>query len=341
MSEQIVVLDEGGMLGKIHDLPNQFEKAWTSLWTKDVDVNIKGVTNVIICGMGGSGISGLLLQELTREASTVPIHVWSDYSLPGWVNEDTLVIACSFSGDTEETLDAVKVAVEKKCRIAAITSGGKLAELSKIHNFPIVSVTYESSPRAAIGWLYGSLLTLMAKLELVGVKENNYFQALDELKKTVDKKIFPPKAEELAISLNNKIPLIFAHSPLASLAKRWVNQLNENSKTFAFAGVVPELCHNTIVGTEFAVPEKLMILYLESKYGFSRNNARHKILHKWFDKEHIPFVPLSVKSGSLLAEQWLLIYFGDLLSFYLAGVYGADPSPIEPIKFLKEELGKL
>jgi glucose/mannose-6-phosphate isomerase len=341
MSEQIVVLDESKMLAKINDLPDQFEKAWTNLWVKDLPVDTKGTQNIVICGMGGSGISGLLMQELTRDSSPISVQVWPDYGLPSWVNDKTVVIACSFSGNTEETLDATKTAVERNARLLAITSGGKLAELAKIHNFPVVHIDYESSPRAAIGWLYGSLITALAKLELIPVKENNYFQALDELKKTAEKKTFPGKAEELAITLNNKIPLVFAHAPLSALAKRWVNQLNENSKTFAFAGTVPELCHNTIVGTEFAVPEKLVILYLESKYGFSRNNARQKILHKWFESQHIPFVPLSVKSGSLLSEQWLLIYFGDLLSYYLAGVYGTDPTPIAAINFLKTELDKL
>jgi glucose/mannose-6-phosphate isomerase len=341
MSEQIVVLDESGMLGKINDLPNQFEKAWTNLWVKDLPVDVKGIQNILICGMGGSGIAGLLLQDLTREASPIPIEVWADYELPGWVNEKTLVIACSFSGDTEETLDAVKNAVERQAKIFAITSGGKLEEMAKAHNFPVVKIEYDSSPRAAIGWLYGSLITALAKLEIIPVKEGNYFQALDELKKTVAKKSFPQKAEDLAISLNNKVPLVFSHSPLSGLARRWVNQFNENSKTFAFAGTVPELCHNTLVGTEYAVPEKLIVLYLESKYGFSRNSARQKIIHQWFDKQQISFVPLSVKSGSLMGEQWLLIYFGDLLSFYLAGVYGVDPSPIAPITFLKEELAKL
>jgi len=341
MSEQIVVLDEQKMFDKIQDFPKQLEASWTSLWVKDLGIDTKGITGVIVCGMGGSGIAGLLAQELVSESLSIPFVVWNDYGLPAWVGETTLVIACSYSGDTEETLDAVKHAVEKKARLIAITRGGKLGELAKIHNFPAIPINYEAPPRATLGWLYGLLLTVLTKLELSPLKEPGYFQALDELKKTVAKKIFLSKAEDLAISLNNKIPLIFAHHPLTALAKRWVNQLNENSKTFALAGNVPELCHNTIVGTEYAVPEKLMILYVESKYGFSRNGARAKVLHKWFDSQHIPFVPLSVKSGSLLAEQWLLIYFGDLLSFYLAGVYGVDPTPIAPIVYLKDELNKL
>lgn len=341
MSEQIIVLDEEKMLSKINDFPTQLEHAWSALWVKDLPVDVSKVTQILICGMGGSGIAGLLAKELAREHGKTPITVWADYGLPGWVNEQTLVIACSFSGATEETLDAVRVAIERKATIVGISSGGKLTDLGKIHNFPVVPITYESSPRAAIGWLYGSLLTVLTKLQLIDLSEKAYFDALNEFKTTVAKKIFPAKAEELAISLNNKVPLVFAHAPLTALAKRWVNQLNENSKTFALAAESPELCHNVIVGTEYAIPEKLVVLYLESKYGFSRNIAREKILQKWFDAHQITFVPLSVKSSSLLCEQWLLIYFGDLLSFYLAGVYGVDPSPIPPIKFLKEELAKL
>lgn len=341
MSEQIIVLDEQKMLTKINDFPTQLEQAWSALWVKDLSVDVSPVNHILICGMGGSGIAGLLTKELARDHGKTPITVWADYGLPGWVNEKTLVIACSYSGDTEETLDAVRVALERKAIVIGISSGGKLTDLGKIHNFPVVPITYDSSPRAAIGWLYGSLLTVLAKLQLIDLTEKAYFDALTELKATVSKKIFPGKAEDLAISLNNKVPLVLAHAPLTALTKRWVNQLNENSKTFALSAENPELCHNLIVGTEYAIPEKLVILYLESKYGFSRNNARQKVLHRWFDSQQLTFIPLSVKSSSPLAEQWLLIYFGDLLSYYLAGVYGVDPSPIPPIKFLKEELAKL
>ncbi len=341
MTEQIIVLDEQKMLTKIMELPNQLEAAWTSLWVKDIGLTKEGINNIVFCGMGGSGISGAIVHELMEQSSSVPSTVWNNYGLPTWVNEQTLVVAVSYSGDTEETVDAIKVAVEKKTKLVAISTGGKVAELAKIHGFPLVEVKYQSAPRAAIGWLLGSVITVLTKLELLNIKEPDYFAALNELKATIGKKIFPDKAEELAISLNNKVPMIFSAPPLNGIAKRWVNQFNENAKTFATANFLPELCHNTIVGTEYAVPEKLMVLFLESRYAFSRNLARAKVLHKWFDSQHIPFVPLSVKSTSSLSEQWLLIHFGDLLSFYLAGVYGVDPTPITSIDFLKEELKKL
>lgn len=340
MAEQIVVLDEGQMEQKIREFPDQLEKAWTTLWTKDVPHWEGKISHVVICGMGGSGIAGKLAKELFADQA-IHIETWSDYGLPAWVNAETLVIGVSHSGDTEETVDAVKAAIEKKLSVMVISTGGKLQELSQIHGFPVVSYNYPFAPRLAIGYLYGSLITLLTKLKLVNFLETQYFQALEELRKVATDTKFTDKAEELAISLNNKVPLIVSSVPLTAVAVRWVTQLNENSKTFAVAATVPELCHNTVVGVDYSIPEKLSILILESKYAFSRNVARQKIIEKLFSSKEIAAVPLSVASNSFLAEQWLLLQFGDWLSFYLAGVYGVDPTPVESITFLKEELKKV
>lgn len=339
MAGQIVVLDEGKMLEKIQAFPSQLEKAWTDLWIKDLPIETKGLEEVIICGMGGSGIAGQLAVELLQD-SPIPVTVWADYGLPNWVNEKTLVIGISFSGNTEETVDAVKAAVAKKAKLLVITTGGKLEELSQIHGFPAIEFADGALPRAAIGWLYGFLITALTKLKLTTLTEDKYFQAVTELKHVVDQKAFLAKAEDLAISLNNKVPVVMTHAPLTSVATRWVNQFNENSKTFAVAAVVPELCHNFLVGLDFSVTEKLAVFFIESKYGFSRNVVRKKIIQKVLTQKGVTFTPVALECGSLLAEQLLFIYFGDLISYYLAGVNGVDPSPIEAIDFLKTELAK-
>lgn len=340
MGEEIVVLDEQKMLEKILDLPSQLEKSWAAYWIKEAPYKTEDFDNVVICGMGGSGIAGALAKELFVD-SAKPIETWADYRLPGFVGERTLVIAVSYSGDTEETVDSVRYAVEKKAKVLIISKGGKLEELSKISNIPFWVVEYESLPRAAFGWLYGLVLTALAKMQVVNLNEAAYFQAVNELKQTVEKKSFPDKAQELAMTLNNKVPVILAHSPLSTVAKRWITQFNENSKVFAYTSPMPEFCHNGIVGLDFAVPEKLSVMYLESKFGFSRNIARQKIISEIIADNDISFTPLSVRSSSALAEQLLLVHFGDLLSFYLAGVYGIDPSPIEAIIKLKDKLTKV
>lgn len=339
MAEQIIVQDDFHMLTYIGDIANQLESAWVKNWTKDISIK-SGVNSVLIAGMGGSAIAGHLARELFLD-NTTKIEVWSDYELPGWADEKTLLVAISFSGDTEETINSVKAAIENKMPIITITSGGKLAELAKIHNLPLLRIDYTSSPRAAIGCLYGTLLVTLSKLKLVELSEEQFFAAIKELDEAIKQKLFPPKAEELAINLTNKVPVIYAANPLVSVAKRYVNQLNENSKTIAFSAALPELSHNTLVGIEFAVPEKLAVVLLESRYSFSRNNVRFKIISDILTQKEIAVIPISVDSRSPLAEQLLMIHFGDLLSFYLAGVYGVDPTPVENIDMLKSKLAKV
>lgn len=341
MSERIVVQDELKMLEKIQSFPRQLEKAWTSLWTKDLNLDVSGINKILLVGMGGSGIAGELARDLILDTSSRPLITWADYQLPAWVDKQTLVIASSYSGDTEETLDGIKIALERQIPLVAISSGGKLTQLATGQNFPLIPIDYQSQPRAALGALYGSLLTLLTKLKLVNLTEAKYFAALGELSRVTEEKSFHSKAEDLAITLSNKLPLVFAHQPLVGVARRWRTQFNENAKSLAVDGAVPEACHNLIVGLENPIPEKLSLLYLETNYGFSRNRARQAVLEKLVVGKTIPFTPLSIKAGNQLAEQWLFIYFGDLLSYYLAGVYGLDPTPIEMIRELKEELSKL
>ena len=339
MDKQIVVIDEGKMAEKIQDLPNQLENSWKNNWSIKPELN-KKIKNIVICGMGGSAIAGHLLKELIADEN-INVNVWSDYRLPAWADENTLVVVLSYSGNTEETLDAITLAIEKKLDIIIITSGGKLSELATKNKIPWLKIDYNSPPRAAIGWLYGSLIKAMTDLGIGKSIEKDFDKALKEIKETIENKVLLEKAEELALTLSNKIPVILTYSPLTAVAKRWVNQLNENSKTFAASFNFPEACHNFIVGLEFPTPEKICILFLESNYAFSRNIARQKIIHELVDKKEIAFLPLSVRSGNFLTEQLLFIYFGDLLSYYLAGVYGVDPTPIESINFLKEQLKKV
>ncbi|OGD61064.1 hypothetical protein A3A71_02395 [Candidatus Berkelbacteria bacterium RIFCSPLOWO2_01_FULL_50_28] len=338
---QIVVVDEGKMLERILEFPSQLEQSWADLWTKELPLDPTTIHQVIICGMGGSGIAGVIAKSLFQDSATIPIAFWHDYGLPMYAGPNTLVLAVSDSGDTEETLDSLRKAFERKCQIVVISRGGKDKEVAQNNNIQFVEVKIDAPPRAALGYLLGSVLAVLTKAKLINLTEQAYFLALGELKNAISQKTFPAKAEELSISLNNKVPLILASEPLSGVAKRWQNQFNENSKTFAVFQELPEACHNVIQGLDFAIDEKIIVLNLVSNYGFSRNVARGKILQQLFSTKEIPFVPLTIRSGSALAEQFLFSHFGDLLSYYLAGVNGVDPTPVEDIDKFKEGLMKL
>ncbi|MEK7548408.1 MAG: SIS domain-containing protein [Patescibacteria group bacterium] len=341
MTDRIVVLDKEKMLEAIQSWPDQLEAAWSSHWTKDPPIIPSGIEQVLICGLGGSGIAGELLKEFGEGISPRIILTWADYRLPHWVNQKTLVVLVSYSGDTEEVIDAAKLALAKKIPTIALTGGGKLAALLEENDRPVLKIDFKGAPRTSLGSQYGLLLVLAAKLDLLPVSEKEFFLALKEFSQVVREKAFFSKAQNLALTLNNKVPVILAHRPLTAVARRWQTQLNENSKTFGLAADLPEAGHNFIVGLDFAVTEKLAIFYLESAYGFSRNLARRKLLGELLLAKGIGVTPIAVETSHLLSEQWLMIYFGDLLSYFLAGVYGIDPSPVEIIEQLKTKLAKL
>lgn len=332
------MIDKQKMLEVIQGLPGQLESAWTSLWTKDIPWKGDSIKQVLIAGMGGSGFVGRLVADLFVDSSKVPIVNWADYGLPGWADKHTLIIAISYSGETEETISSAMRAKELGAPLIVIATGGKLASLATAGFLKADIIT---QPRLASGWLLGLTLTILTKLKLIPLTEESYFKALDELKIAVEKKAFLPKAEQLAIGLNNKIPLILAHHPLGAVAYRFATDMNENSKTFAVSGQIPEMCHNLLVGLDFPNPDKLSVIILESKFGFSRNVARKAVLEKTFAKKEIGVTPIAVKSGSPLAESLLFTYFGGLLSYYLAGVNGIDPTPVEIITHFKRELASL
>lgn len=341
MAEQILVQDSQAMLEKIQALPIQLQAGWQSASSQTLRIFPEQVETILIAGMGGSGLPGKLAQELLVDSCALPIVLWADYQLPHWVNSRTLVIAISYSGNTEETISALKTAKERQAQILVISSGGKIQELATQFNAQFFLVDYNALPRASLGYQYAILLAILTKLGHLKLNDDSFHQVINELEKVIQPKLFFEKAEEIVLSLNNKVPVIFSFPPLTAVAKRWANQFNENSKTFAVAIDLPEACHNLIAGLDFAITEKLMIFSLESRYAFSRNIARGKVVRKVIEEKHIPIIPVTVNSGSVLSEQLLLIYFGDLLSYYLSGVNGIDPTPIETIVHLKQELDKL
>ena len=347
--ESFKAIDSQNVLGAIDDLSNQLESAWASAQMAAVP-DFSDVRQVIICGMGGSSISGELLATLVEDQCPVPVIVNRAYDLPAWVTgSETLVIGLSHSGTTEETLSAVSQGIERGCRTLAVTQGGKLGPLVAEASGTVLSYRYDAPPRASLGWLYGTLLAGVCRGGLITDQADSVAEAVALLRKgrEVLGADSPPEknpAKRTAGQLVDRIPIFWGGGLLEPVARRWKTQVNENAKTAACFEAMPELNHNAIVGLEFPEPlmTRIAIVQLVSRaYDHPRVKVRHEASTKIVLQSGIMSDRVTARGESRLAQQMSMIQFGDYLSFYLAMAYEVDPTPIHNIDQLKQRLAEV
>jgi glucose/mannose-6-phosphate isomerase len=343
-------LDPDNMLGHIDAFPDQIAAAWEHAHTLDLPAQPGEVERIVICGLGGSAISGDLLAALIGDTSPVPITVNREYDLPPYAaGPQTLVVAMSHSGTTEETLSCARQAAERGARLLAVTTGGQLDSLVRQAGGVSWTYTYHSQPRGALGWPYGMVVALASRLELVPDLSADVKETIDVLRQ--DRAVLGAQnpsaqnpAKRMAGQLIGRIPFIWGAGLLAPVARRWKTQLNENAKTCAFFDVLPELNHNTVVGIEFP-PELLrrlaLIQLISPRYEHPRVALRHQATHDLLLGEGIASDLIRAHGESRMAQQASLIQFGDYVSYYVAIAYGTDPTPIRPIDILKRRLAEV
>ncbi len=339
-------LDKEGMLNNITELPDQIEQAWQELEKFIIPAIYIKVKNVVILGMGGSGVGGSLGQILTQTTSRIPITVIKDYNLPKFVSSDTLVIGVSYSGETEETLTAFAEAGKRQAKLIGIAIGGSLVPMASKFRCPVYQFNYGSQPRAALGFLYTGILGIFNKLGIIELTQNDIKEAVVLMKGLREKikpeaPIYQNDAKKLAQRIFGNLPIIIGSSILAPVAYRWRCQMNENAKNIACDLTLPELCHNWLSGLHFPAELKktLLIIILQSKYDHPRNRLKQNIISQIFKKQGIASELIYMQpSGSPLSEQLLSIYFGDYVSYYLAMLNNVNPTTIEEVHFLKKQL---
>ena len=301
------------------------------------------IRNVLITGMGGSGIVGNLVESLTFGRIPIPITVCKGYDLPQFVSPHTLFIACSYSGNTEETLAAIQKAMLKRAHIICVTSGGRMLDLAKEYNVNYIQIPNGyASPRSMIGYMLVSLLFALYHNNLIGaafIKETeNAIEHLDRGEKAIQ-----AEAELMAKKLKGKLPFIYCDGRLFAMAIRFQQQLNENAKQIAHVGTFPEMNHNEIVGWRFPenILQQVQVVYLYSDHDHGRVERRMEICREIFEKFSNPIIDIVAEGASLLEQYYYLIHLTDWISYYLAKENHVDPDPVEAIVFLKEELAKL
>ena len=339
--------DSQGMLALIKELPEQYRLAWQAVQDFKVPESFRDVDNVIILGMGGSAIGGDLARSLVQGESRVPVVVHRDYGLPHFVNDRTLVIASSNSGNTEETLSGFETALRCDARKVAVTTGGKLKELAEANGVPVFVITYKAPPRATLGFSFLPILGILQQAGLLWDKSQDVDETVRVLKLLAERlaETVPAAdnpAKQLARRLAGRLPVVYGAGFTAEAALRWKTQLNENSKAWAFYEVFPELNHNATVG--FPLPPEVVkdihVLFLRSPLMNRRLRLRMDVTAELLDKAGVSHEYVDSEGESALAQMMSLIMLGDFVSYYLAILYRQDPSPVEVIDYLKKRLAE-
>lgn len=343
-------IDKSDMLSKILEFPDQLLHGWKIAQRVDEEIHTDRFRNIVFGGMGGSAITGDIIKSLFINKITVPLVVNRGYRLPGFAGSESLFIASSYSGNTEETLQSTHEAIKNGCSILCVTSGGQLGELARNKGFPVFSLPEGYPPRAALGYSLGVFLYIFGNTGGGGVSEANLVATVSFLKK-YEKSWTPAEGSEclpltLASEIRGKIPLINASSEgLEAVGLRWKAQFNENSKTHAFYHSFPEMNHNEIVGWEYLSATKtffphLIMLMLRSADDSPRIRLRMDITKRIVKAGGGKVLEVEAEGKTALSRMLYLIFLGDLVSHYLAMLYGVDPTEINKINQLKNELTK-
>lgn len=346
--EQMRSLDPDNMYNRVFDFPEQMADALTlsHKWLVSPK-EIAGIGNIVVVGMGGSAIGGDLVRSYLASQLMIPFTVCRHYQLPEFVDDETLVIASSYSGNTEETLAAVDDAVGRKAMIVALTTGGMLAEVAKVNSIPMLTLPAGLQPRAALGYSFVPILVLLEKLGLVKDATKEIKATIEFLKQAREKCIEDAAApnnpaKRIAAELQKKIPIIYAGPTLTdAVGVRWKGQMCENGKSLTFVNLYAEFNHNELVGWSELVrqhADHLVVVQLRDADDHPRIRQRMDIVKKIVEGFGVKVVEAHSSGATPLQRMFSLIQLGDFASYYLAILNGVDPTPVHAIETLKKAL---
>lgn len=338
-------IDTQNMLGHIDRLPEQLQFAW-ELGQNLALPPYRNLRQVIIAGMGGSAIGADLLAAYAAAKCKVPVFVHRDYDLPAWaVGPETLMIASSHSGNTEETLSSYEMALHNHCQVLVIATGGKLVDSATRAGIPVWIFEHKGQPRAAVGYSFNLLLALLARLDLLpdpGREVTDAIQILQERQSILrsDVPVALNPAKRLAGQLVGRWVTVFGAGILAPVARRWKSQISEIAKAWAQFEFLPEADHNTLAGTLF--PEELLArciaLFLVCPSDHPRNRLRSDLTRKVMMVEGLNTDSIEAHGSTPMAHIWSSLHLGDYVAYYLSMIYGVDPTPIVALQNLKGEM---
>jgi glucose/mannose-6-phosphate isomerase len=338
-------LDPQGLIQRIEALPEQCHDGMRRATALSVPSGAENAAQIVVLGMGGSAIAGDILASLAEAQGRKAVSVVRGYHAPAYVGEETLVVACSHSGNTEETLSALEQTLAAGAMHVAVTTGGRLVELAKTNNVPAYLYEYDGEPRSAIGHQLTALLAIAEQAGVIHGAE----AAVDEATRVMrarrqqtapDVPAAKNPGKQLAGRLRNKLPVVIGAGVLGQAAHRWKTQLNENADIWALWDELPEMDHNTVVG--LARPENVVsdlhAVFLDNPSLHPRVRLRYGITEEELVTAGVSSERIAIDGVHPLAQVLDAIYLGDVVSYYLALLQGVQPSPVKPIDRVKAKL---
>ena len=339
-------VDSLGMLDAAAALPEQVADAVASATDLENLPGKAGIENVVVLGMGGSGIAGDVLLQVAGPFMPVPVVVVKSYVLPAFVSDSSLVFAISFSGDTEETVEAATEAALQGAKVVVVSRGGRLGELAEAWHAPFVRVPAGiPAPRAALGSLAVPPLVVLEDIGLFPGARQWVADAVDRLRVRRDRLVSPAnEAEALAKRIGRTIPLVYGGGGVAiPAALRWKTQFNENAKIPAFWNTQPELCHNEIAGWGQhgdLTRQALTLVALRHDDEHPQVQRRYELVYELMDEVVASIEEVRAEGEGSLAQLLDLVLLGDFTSIHLALREGVDPGPTDALTFVKERLSE-
>ncbi len=317
--------DPNNYFGLLEKFPEQIQEGMEI--GKKIRLKKRKFENIVVQGMGGSGITGKILETLFKDELKIPIQTNNSYEIPAFISNKTLFIAVSYSGGTEETLSGTRAAKKKKAFVLGISSGKKFRKECSY----LIKIPENYPPRAATAFLVTPLIFALQKFGLIKNKEKNIKEFVKLGKK--ERKDIKRKSQGIAKKMHKKTTFVYATDIIGISSFRWMTQINENSKDFCHSNIIPEMNHNEI-NMKF---KNGVFIFLKTKNTSNQMKKRIQFTKKVFSKNN-KILEFTSKGNTLFSQLFYLIYLGDFLSYYLALKNKVDPYPVPVITELKKYL---
>lgn len=346
------IRDKGNVMGSVVAQPAQLRAGWSDAWLVNYPSIYRDAKKIVVAGMGGSALGARIVKSMEREELSVPFEIATEYRLPNYVDQNTLVILSSYSGNTEETLTIAEEVIRRKALVVVLASGGRLLELAKERDWPFVvmdeKLNPSGQPRMALGLNLGCLLGILSKCGFIKLRDKELEKAINdtlESQRGLVREV--PTAQNsaklLATKIKGKQISIVTSRHLMGAAYDFKNQLNENAKSMAFLYEIPEMNHHALEGLEYPkdLRDKMIFVFFDSKYFDPAISKRIMLTEEVLQKQGYQTIKLRSEGGLMWSEVFELIQFGAFVSFYLAILSKIDPSPIPWVDYFKKRLSEM